>query len=92
MLRNRIFIFIYDRKYNKIEMYKYKPIDKQILDKNEVRLLTQTRDLLDEILETMDILGSEESMKKMEQSEEDIEKGGVRDFDEFLKELGEGED
>jgi len=40
MLRNRI--FIYNRKYNKIEMYKYKHIDKQILDKNEVRLLTQT--------------------------------------------------
>ena len=73
-------------------MFKYKHVDKQILDKDEVRLLTQTRDLLDEILETMDILGSKESMKKMEQSEEDIEKSRVRDFDEFLKELGEGED
>ena len=59
-----------------------------VFDKNAVELLFQTRNLLDEVLETMDILADEELMKAIRESEDAIEKGETRDLKDFVKELG----
>ncbi|MGB3459403.1 MAG: hypothetical protein WBB08_08945 [Halobacteriota archaeon] len=59
-----------------------------VFDKNAVELLFQTRNLLDEVLETMDVLADEELMKAIRESEDAIEKGETRDLKDFVKELG----
>ena len=59
-----------------------------VFDKNAVELLFQTRNLLDEVLETMDILADEELMKAIRESEDAIEKRETRDLKDFVKELG----
>jgi hypothetical protein len=59
-----------------------------VFDKNAVELLFQTRNLLDEVIETTDILADEELMKAIRESEDAIEKGETRDLKDFVKELG----
>ena len=59
-----------------------------VFDKNDLELLFQTRNLLDEVLETLDILADEESMKAIRESEDEIERGETRDLKDFVKELG----
>ncbi len=51
-----------------------------IFEKENVNLLIETRNLLDEVLETLDILADEESMKKLEQAREDVRKGRLSEF------------
>ena len=63
-----------------------------IFDKDAVELLLQTRNLLDEVLETMDIIADEKLMKKIAEAEMDVKDGRVRDFDEFLEELNAVQD
>lgn len=63
-----------------------------IFDKDVVELLLQTRNLLDEVLETMDIIADEKLMKKIAEAEMDVKDGRVRDFDEFLEELNAVQD
>lgn len=59
-----------------------------VFDKNALELLFQTRNLLDEVLETLDILADEELMKVIRESEDEIERGETRDLKDFVKELG----
>ena len=59
-----------------------------VFDKNDLELLFQTRNLLDEVLETVDILADEELMKAIRESEDEIERGETRDLKDFVKELG----
>ncbi|MBL7117563.1 MAG: hypothetical protein ISS94_02105 [Candidatus Syntrophoarchaeum sp.] len=59
-----------------------------VFDKEALELLFQTRSLLDEVLETMDILADEELMKAIRKSEDEVEKGEARDLKDFVKELG----
>lgn len=59
-----------------------------VFDKEVLELLLQTRNLLEEVLETMDILADEEMMEAIKESEEEIRKGEARDFKEFVEELG----
>ncbi len=59
-----------------------------VFDKNDLELLFQTRNLLDEVLETLDILADEELMKAIRESEDEIERGETRDLKDFVKELG----
>ena len=63
-----------------------------IFDKDAVELLLQTRNLLDEVLETMDIIADEKLMKKIAEAEMDVKDGRARDFDEFLEELNAVQD
>ena len=51
-----------------------------ILEEEDRKMLKQTRDLLDELLETAEIASDEESMKKLEEAKEDVKKGRVRKF------------
>ena len=55
-------------------------------DENTIKLIVQTRDLLDELLETLDILSSPESLQKIERAEKEVEEGKVKSFDAFLAE------
>lgn len=66
-----------------------KPVSMEVFDKTTINVLIQTRNLLDELLETLDIISSPKSMKKIASAEEDVRKGRVRDFNEFLSELEE---
>jgi hypothetical protein len=63
-----------------------------VLDKDALELLFQTRNLLQEVLETMDILADAELMNAIKESEDEIERGEARDFKDFVKELGLEED
>jgi acyl-CoA reductase-like NAD-dependent aldehyde dehydrogenase len=56
-------------------------------DKEVLELLRQTRNLLEEVLETLDILADEEMMNAIRESEDEIRRGATRDFKVFVKEL-----
>lgn len=58
-----------------------------VFDRDALKLLLQMRDLLEEILETVDILADKELMDAIAESEKEIKEGKMRDFREFLKEL-----
>ena len=59
-----------------------------IFDRDALKLLLQMRDLLEEILETIDILADKELMDAIAESEKEIKEGKTRDFREFIKKLG----
>ncbi|HIJ97775.1 TPA: hypothetical protein H1009_01670 [archaeon] len=56
-------------------------------DKEVINELHKTQALLEELMETIDILNSPEEMKKLEEAEADKREGRVRKFSEFLKEI-----
>lgn len=58
-----------------------------MLSQKEIKLITETRGLLEELLETLEIMGDKNLMKEIRKAQEDIKEGRVRDFDEFVKEL-----
>jgi len=58
-----------------------------VLDKESIEIIKKTKELLDELLETIDILGDEKAIKKIEEAEKDEKEGRVRDFDEFMNEI-----
>ncbi|MEM2364831.1 MAG: hypothetical protein QXU06_00870 [Candidatus Bathyarchaeia archaeon] len=61
-------------------------------DRENLRILTEelpkVRILLEELIETLDVLGDEELMKSIEASGRDVQEGGLMGFKELLKELG----
>jgi len=59
-----------------------------VFDEDALKLLLKMRDLLEEILETIDILADKELMESISESEMELEEGKTRDFGEFIKELG----
>ena len=50
---------------------------KTVFDPATVKALIQTRDLLDELLDTLDVMSNEENVKK----------GRVKNWEQFLKEV-----
>jgi len=58
-----------------------------MLSQKEVKLITETRDLLEELLETLEIMEDKNLMEGIRKAQKDIKGGRVRDFDEFVKEL-----
>lgn len=52
-------------------------------------LTDEDRELLEELLETLEILADRELMEAIEEAEEDIKEGRVRDYEDFIKELKE---
>jgi len=69
----------------------YKSMHSEILalDKESIEIIKKTKELLDELIETIDILGDEKAMKKINEAEKDEKEGRVRDFNEFLNEIDE---
>mgnify|MGYP000197395522 FL=1 len=58
-----------------------------LLTDEDRALLLKVSNLLEELIETFEILGDEEAMKSIKEAEDDVKAGRVRDYDEFLKEL-----
>ncbi len=51
--------------------------------------LPKLRRLVEELLETLDVLGSEEELKAIEESLEQVRHGELRDWDSYVKSLRE---
>jgi len=58
-----------------------------ILKKQEVELLLHTRELLDEILETLEVSNDSRTSRALKQGLRDMKKGRVRPYRDFVKEL-----
>jgi len=60
-----------------------------LLTDEDKELLRRVSDLLEEILETLEVMADEELMKAVREAEEDVRAGKVRDYEEFVDELKE---
>ena len=60
------------------------------LDEDDIRRLIEFKNFLDELLENLEILSDEETMKGIREGLEDIRKGRVRPLKELLVELRNG--
>ena len=58
-----------------------------LLTDEDRALLVKVSNLLEEIVETFNILEDKETMESIKQAEKDVKTGKVRDYDEFLSEL-----
>ncbi|MDO8124752.1 MAG: hypothetical protein Q6364_10280 [Candidatus Hermodarchaeota archaeon] len=58
-----------------------------LLTDEDRALLVRVNSLLEEIIETLEILEDDNAMKSVEEAEEDVKAGRVRDYDEFIEEL-----
>jgi glutamate synthase domain-containing protein 3 len=58
-----------------------------LLTDEDRTLLLKVSNLLEEIVETFNILEDKEMMASIKQAEKDVKAGKVRDYDEFLSEL-----
>ena len=58
-----------------------------LLTEEDRALLLKVRDLLEEIIETFDILEDEKTVRSIREAEEDVKAGRVRDYNEFIEEL-----
>jgi len=58
-----------------------------LLTDEDRALLLKVSSLLEEIIETLEILEDEDAMKSIKEAEEDVKAGRVRDHKEFLEEL-----
>lgn len=63
--------------------------DSVLLTKEDKALLLRVSSMLEEILETLEFLEDEDTMKSMKEAEEDIEAGRVRSYDKLIEELKE---
>ncbi|KPV63144.1 MAG: hypothetical protein AOA65_1456 [Candidatus Bathyarchaeota archaeon BA1] len=63
------------------------PSSSVLLTDEDRALLLKVSSLLEEIIETLDILENEDAMKSIKEAEEDVKAGRVRSYSEFLKEL-----
>jgi hypothetical protein len=58
-----------------------------LLTEDDRALLLRVSSLLEEVVETFDILKDEEAMRAIREAEEDLKAGRVRGYDEFIGEL-----
>ena len=58
-----------------------------LLTDEDRTLLLKMNTLLEELIETLEILEDEDTMKAITEAEEDVKAGRVRNYDEFIKEL-----
>ncbi len=58
-----------------------------ILAPKEIELLTRTRDILEEILETMGIGSDRRTLKALHEGLRDMKHGRVRPYSDFAREL-----
>lgn len=60
-----------------------------LLTDDDRTLLLKVSNLLEEIIETFDILEDEDTMTSIKEAEEDAKAGRIRSYDELIKELKE---
>lgn len=58
-----------------------------LLSDEDRALLLTVSNLLEEILETLDILEDKDAMESIREAEEDVKAGRVRNYEEFIEEL-----
>lgn len=58
-----------------------------LLTDEDRALLLKVNSLLEEVIETFDILEDEDAMKSIREAEEDVKAGKVRGYNEFIEEL-----
>ena len=58
-----------------------------LLTDEDRTLLLKVSGLLEGIIETLEILEDEDTMKSIKEAEEDVKAGRVRGYNEFVKEL-----
>jgi hypothetical protein len=63
-----------------------------LLTDEDRALLLKVSNLLEEIIETLEILEDEDAMKAIEEAEEDVKAGRLRDYNDFLEELKRSEE
>ena len=56
-----------------------------LLTDEDRALLLRVSNLLEELIETLEVLEDEETLKSIKEAEEDVRAGRVRDYDEFLR-------
>ena len=56
-----------------------------LLTDEDRALLLRVSNLLEELIETLEVLEDEETMKAIKKAEEDVKAERVRDYDEFLR-------
>ncbi|GBC71198.1 hypothetical protein HRbin02_00977 [Candidatus Calditenuaceae archaeon HR02] len=60
-----------------------------MLDERQIELLRRARDLIDELLETLEVASDAELMQGIKEAEEDIGASRIRGYDEMIKKLKE---
>ena len=60
---------------------------KELLTEEDVRRLEDFRNMLEEIIETVDLLLNPEALEGLSEAERDLKEGRVRDWDEFIEEV-----
>jgi hypothetical protein len=60
-----------------------------LLTDDDLFLLKRVRELMEEVIETFDILEDEEAMRSIREAIEDSREGRVRDYEEFIAEMKE---
>ena len=58
-----------------------------ILTDEDRKLLLRVSRLLEEVLETLEVVSDRETVKAIREAEEDLKAGRVRGYDEFVEEL-----
>ena len=58
-----------------------------ILTEEDRKLLLRVNRLLEEVLETLEVMGDDETVKAIREAEEDLRADRVRSYDEFMEEL-----
>jgi len=60
---------------------------KELLTEEDVRKLLEFRNMLEEIIETIDLLLNPEALEGLREAEEDVKEGRIRDRGEFIREI-----
>jgi len=58
-----------------------------LLTDDDRTLLSKVSSLLEEIIETLDILEDKDTLKSIKEAEEDVKTGRIRSYNSFIKEL-----
>lgn len=58
------------------------------INKSELALVKETKELLDELLETLDVMADKKLLRDVEISRSQASKGQIRSFRTFMAELG----
>ncbi|WP_309492292.1 hypothetical protein [Candidatus Hecatella orcuttiae] len=62
-------------------------MDSVVLNREQTELLVRTKNLLEELIETLDILANREMVKAIRRGEADLKAGRTRSYEEFVEEL-----
>jgi len=60
---------------------------KLLLREEDVELLVKLRDFIDSLIETIEVMADDELLREIEEALEDVKKGRLMSWDEFLKTL-----